>query len=437
MMVGVALPTCVIRDSGVGLIVFVSFSELEVAAILEAEVFAAGGDDGVVPRKVETAGGRPVHCEGIVEKGAVSVGLAGVFELLKEATEFLCLKAVVRSEIAPAVGFLDVVGQAVGVVETDGPSEQILGSPGVFPAHHVGGDACGITEEGEEDEFVDGLKVGSAIADGNFEIQVVGIDCGKGRIDPLFGFMQLDLGIADRVEVLLERFAVADRELAVERVDVGDEEVESAFAAGKFVTGFPSLGDEEEIKDFLGSVDRGDGAAFLVEGRSVSGPGCASPGIGGKDERRVAGVVADVCGDDLIERDRVFVGSFASGFGTSEVLVCIGVAVDFASGGMGEAGVNRDLAAQRFEDIENLGEAEVAFASLGEPAPVLPGGVILPGQAHSVRMVDAHKAGHFFPWLFFGGKGLHPGEGEANAGALKELSSFHEGSVIGHRLFLA
>ena len=57
MIVGVAAPTCVIRDSGVGLVVFVSFSELEVAAILEAEVFAAGGDNGVVPRKVETARG--------------------------------------------------------------------------------------------------------------------------------------------------------------------------------------------------------------------------------------------------------------------------------------------------------------------------------------------------------------------------------------------
>ena len=49
MIVGVALPACVIRDSGIGLVVIVSFSELEVAAILEAEVFAAGRDDGVVP----------------------------------------------------------------------------------------------------------------------------------------------------------------------------------------------------------------------------------------------------------------------------------------------------------------------------------------------------------------------------------------------------
>ena len=57
MIVGVASPTCVIRDSGIGLVVFVSFSELEVTAILEAEVSAAGRNDGVVPRKVETARG--------------------------------------------------------------------------------------------------------------------------------------------------------------------------------------------------------------------------------------------------------------------------------------------------------------------------------------------------------------------------------------------
>lgn len=147
MMVGVFLPNCVFRDSGIRLVVFVSCSELEVAAILEAEVFAAGGDDGVVPRKVETAGGRPVHRKDVVEKGAVSVGLAGVFELLDEAAEFFRLKTIVGSKVAPAVGFLDVVGQAVGVVEPDSPGEQILGSPGVFPAHHVGGDAGGVSGE--------------------------------------------------------------------------------------------------------------------------------------------------------------------------------------------------------------------------------------------------------------------------------------------------
>ena len=141
----------------------------------------------------------------------------------------------------------------------------------------------------------------------------------------------------------------------------------------------------------------------------------------------MAGVATDVGGDDLVERDRVFVRSLASGIGAGEVLVGIGVAYDFANGGMGEAGVNRDLVAQRFEDIEDLGESEVAFASPGEPAPVLPGRVILTGQAHSVRMVDAHKASHSFPWLIVGSKGLHPRQGEANAGALKDLSSFDEG----------
>jgi D-ribose pyranose/furanose isomerase RbsD len=71
---------------------------------------------------------------------------------------------------------------------------------------------------------------------------VTGIDFGKGGIDPLFGFEQLDLGISDGVEVLLERLAVVARKLPVERVDVGDEEVERALAAGKLVAGFPSLG---------------------------------------------------------------------------------------------------------------------------------------------------------------------------------------------------
>ena len=75
-----------------------------------------------------------MHREGVIEQGAVSVRLAGVFELLEEATEFLGLKAVVSSEVSPAVRFLDVVGQAVGVVQADGPGEEILGAAGIFPA---------------------------------------------------------------------------------------------------------------------------------------------------------------------------------------------------------------------------------------------------------------------------------------------------------------
>jgi len=49
MIAGVALPTGVIRDSGIGLVVFVSLSELEVATVPEAQVPAAGGNDRVVP----------------------------------------------------------------------------------------------------------------------------------------------------------------------------------------------------------------------------------------------------------------------------------------------------------------------------------------------------------------------------------------------------
>ena len=99
-----------------------------------------------------------MHREGVVGKRAVSVRLPRVLQLLEEATKFLCLKAVIGSEVAPAIRFLDVVDQAVGVVETDRPGEEILGAAGVFAAHHAGGDPGGIAEECEKDEFVDGLE---------------------------------------------------------------------------------------------------------------------------------------------------------------------------------------------------------------------------------------------------------------------------------------
>ena len=221
-----------------------------------------------------------MHGEGVVEQGAGSVRFAGVFELLEEATKFLRLKAVVGSQVAPAVGSLDVMSQAVGVVEADGPGQQVLRTSGVFPAHHVGGDAGRIAEEGEVDELVDGLHVGPAVADGDLKIQVPGIDFGKGGIDPFFGLVQLDFGVADGVEVLLERLAVVAGELAIERVDVGDEEIKRTFAAGELVAGFLALGDKEEVKDLFGTAEGRDWAALLVEGRRVRRTWRAGSGIG-------------------------------------------------------------------------------------------------------------------------------------------------------------
>ena len=48
MMIGVSLPGRVVIDSGIRLVVLVPFRELEVTAILEAKVFPARREDGVV-----------------------------------------------------------------------------------------------------------------------------------------------------------------------------------------------------------------------------------------------------------------------------------------------------------------------------------------------------------------------------------------------------
>ena len=60
-------PTGVADDAGTGqTTVLKQVDVLEVAPVDEAKVRAASGNDGIITRKVKTAGGRAVHGEGVV-----------------------------------------------------------------------------------------------------------------------------------------------------------------------------------------------------------------------------------------------------------------------------------------------------------------------------------------------------------------------------------
>jgi len=56
-----ASPSDITHDSRAGLIVVVSFAELEITAIGKAEVLSSGGNNWIVTREVKTARSRAMH----------------------------------------------------------------------------------------------------------------------------------------------------------------------------------------------------------------------------------------------------------------------------------------------------------------------------------------------------------------------------------------
>ena len=69
-------------------------------------------------------------------------------------------------------------------------------------------------------------------------------------------------------------------------------------------------------------------------------------------------------GIQLIQRNGVFIVSVSLGVGPGQILVCIGVPVNAPHRRMRKTGINGDIAPQRLENIENLGQLKIFFATL-------------------------------------------------------------------------
>ena len=245
-------PAGVADDPGAGkTTVLKQIDVLEVAAVIEAEVFAARGDDGIIPREVKTAGGRAVHGEGVVEHVAFAGRFGRILELLHEAPEFFHLIAVVSTEVLPTVRFLHGMRQTMRAAQIDGLGKQIVRSTAVFPAKLERRHTGGVAQKSEVDQVVHSLEILLGLGGAGFQMQIRRIDVRQRRVQPVPGFGESNLGVADGVQILLECFLIALGEFASERAGVFDQQIQSALAPGQSAGGFLAIGDKQQVEDLL------------------------------------------------------------------------------------------------------------------------------------------------------------------------------------------
>ena len=114
------------------------------------------------------------------------------------------------------------------------------------------------------------------------------------------------------------------------------------------------------------------------------------------------------------------------------------MAVDVSGRRMRQAGINRDVAAQRFEHIKHFGKFKVLFAAPGKPAPIRPRGIGLERQADTVRMVDTDKSLRRLVLAQAAcRKRFEPRQSERHAGAAKKRPAAQRDGFITHRMFHA
>ncbi len=277
--------------------VVVGGAEGEVLAVLVA---AAAEEDGHVAVVV---GGGVTEIRGEEDHGFVEE--FGAFELAEEVGPAVDGGLFDDGELVEFFGALSVVGE--GVVGFFDAFERADGIAGAVE----GDEAGGIGLEGEEDGVEEGaIDVGRAVtigSGGHFDA------LGFRLVDPGFIGLKAELEFANGGEPFVEFFAVAGADLAFERFAFGTDDVHDGFsAAGDFGLLFFCLRavfDEEGGEEFARVFDRGDH-------RSVFGVGGGAVVPGVENEGGKTGLVSEVLGHELIDRDGVFgIGAATHGTG--------------------------------------------------------------------------------------------------------------------------
>ena len=187
---------------------------------------------------------------------------------------------------------------------------------------------------------------------------------GRGILSQRRAFFDADFGLADRGEVVVERRLVVGGEVALQGACVFEKHVKSAGAHREFAGFVGAVGDEELIKDPLGAVLGGHVASVAIERHRGGSARAACAAVGRHDEAGEASFVSDFGGENLVERNGVLVGPvdvpFRGGDGTGQELVGVGVAVNIASPGMGEAADDGQVFTKRLKRFERIGEFEIA-----------------------------------------------------------------------------
>ena len=335
---------------GVGGLVF---KVVELAGI-EAGLFASGEDEGevvgVVLSAVAEAGTE--EKEGMVEDARSIHFLEG----------FHCFDGLDKLGDIPGVGsveFFSLLGIPVevgGPVEVGFDPEEIMDAAAAFQGHDAGGDLGGIRPKGQGNQVTHRFHLGGEIVKlDNVTSHLVKIGAGTVGI---FLFFDGDFNIADGVQVVIEHTFVEGTGALHE-------------GAGRFLYGikdtahlFADAGvaesTEKSVEGKLGIALNRERTACLIIGEGIQCGGPDIYGIGAKLEGGKLGFLANVVGDDLVERD-LGVAGLLSGHEQGHRSVVI---PPFLVADIGEDG---DVGPILFQGLEIAGEGKVVFSPSGMP----------------------------------------------------------------------
>ena len=136
-----ASPSGIGNDTGTGLVVFISLTELEIPAIVETKILTTGRNDRIVTRQMKAAGSRTMHGKRVIQHVTVTIGFRRILQFLHETPEFLGLVPIIGTEVFPAIWLLNRMRQAMGTTKTNRPGQQIVGPLAIFSTQLEGGNA--------------------------------------------------------------------------------------------------------------------------------------------------------------------------------------------------------------------------------------------------------------------------------------------------------
>ena len=193
-----------VRAERVALEAFGVLVEVEMAAVLQAEVRAAGEHQREVGIAVAVAVAHAAAEEG--HRGAekrLATEVLGLRQPGEEVAELLDGEGVVVGELFHVARIAAVVAELVARL---GDADFGNGKGVSLAAQAEGGHACHIRLEGEHHEVIDGAEIIARLGGGNVAVGALAVGVGDGgqrRVEPRIGPPRADLRLAHRGEVLL------------------------------------------------------------------------------------------------------------------------------------------------------------------------------------------------------------------------------------------
>ena len=373
--------------------------ELKVLAVFEAQLFASGENERVVPVGVSGAVAASVEEGGVVEKAVAGFrSCRGVSHPGQEVGELGGKETIPFAERFHAVLFIPGVSQSVKVFsEAEELREFSTQSGGVAHAGDlVGGDPGGVGLKSQMDQLIHcaNILLGDLVI--RVELKAFTLFVGQGRfgdVDPGLGLFDVFFHLPDRVHIFVELLLVVITKLAANAVGIFEDVVEKVggtFESAAIFRGVRIAGTEEAFVNTAGLIDGRNRAAVFVEGESTGSSGLAHSTIGGHDQRVVTGLAGIMLCDNLIHGLNIpqLVGENVP---TSKECVSTVVSVNLFGFRVRESAKNSEMIAMRFQWFETLVELKVLTFAFGEPVPVL--FVFLQGERDSERKIDNTEPG--------------------------------------------